>query len=91
MTGDDDAIRRKRLLFRSRHRGTREADLLYGAFADRYLASFSPAQVDAWERLLDQDDPDLWDWLVGAAVPPPALDTDVFAMLKQFRRKPGSP
>ncbi|HLY58596.1 MAG TPA: succinate dehydrogenase assembly factor 2 [Stellaceae bacterium] len=86
-----DAIRRKRLLFRSRHRGTREADLLYGAFADRYLAAFSPAQVDAWERLLDQDDPDLWDWLVGAALPPPELDTDVFAMLRQFRRTPGSP
>ena len=31
-------MRRKRLLFRSWHRGTREADLLLGPFAERHLA-----------------------------------------------------
>ena len=33
-------IRRKRLLFRSWHRGTREADLILGSFAEAYLAGF---------------------------------------------------
>jgi antitoxin CptB len=80
-----DPFRLKRLRFRSWHRGTREADLVLGSFADRHLAGFSPAQLDAYERLLEQEDPDLWDWLVGAAVPPAEFDTDVMALLKNFR------
>ena len=42
---DSDDIRRKRLLFRSWHRGTKEADLLLGSFAERHLAAFTPEQV----------------------------------------------
>src|SRR5689334_16095654 len=42
-------IRRKRLLFRSWHRGTKEADLLLGSFAERHLAAFTPEQVDRYE------------------------------------------
>jgi len=80
-----DEIRLKRLLFRSRHRGTKESDLVFGAFANRYLETFSPGQLDAYERLLEQEDADLWDWLVGAAAPPPEHDTDVLGLLRQFR------
>ena len=32
--------RRKRLLFRSWHRGMREADLILGSFAEQHLAGF---------------------------------------------------
>src|SRR5215469_2515586 len=51
--------RRKRLLFRSWHRGTREADLLLGSFAERHLAGFTPEQVDRYEVLLGAEDADL--------------------------------
>ena len=40
MTGADDT-RRKRLLFRSWHRGTKETDLLLGSFAEQHLAGFT--------------------------------------------------
>ena len=45
--------RRRRLLFRSWHRGTREADLIMGRFADAYIAELSGPELDQYEHLLD--------------------------------------
>jgi antitoxin CptB len=82
---DMSDIRRKRLLFRSWHRGTKETDLLLGSFAERHLAAFSQAQLDRYEALLDSDDGDLFDWITGRAVPSPHHDCDVMHMLRDFR------
>ncbi len=78
-------IRRKRLLFRSWHRGTREADLLFGSFADRHLAGFGADQLDIYERLIEESDPDLWDWIIGAAEPPQEHSTEIMSLLRNFR------
>jgi len=80
--------RRKRLLFRSWHRGTREADLVLGSFADRHLAGFDAAQLDRYEALLAVADPDLFDWIAGRAAPPPAHDHDVTRLLIAFQYTP---
>jgi len=80
-----DDERRKRLLFRSWHRGTKEADLLLGSFAEANLASFSPAELLSYEELLEQEDPDLWDWMIGHSEPPAALDTPIMRALRAFR------
>ena len=68
-------IRRKRLSFRSWHRGTREADLILGRFADAHLAGFDEAQLDRYEALLDCPDPDIFDWVSGRAPPTPGSTT----------------
>jgi antitoxin CptB len=81
MTLDDIAIRRKRLLYRSWHRGTREMDLILGRFADSYLGGFSPAELDQYEEILTQSDPDLYDWITGRAPPPINVRTPVFERL----------
>ena len=52
--------RRKRLLFRCWHRGTREMDLLLGRFADANIATLSDAEIDDLERLIELPDPDLY-------------------------------
>ncbi|HWD56643.1 MAG TPA: succinate dehydrogenase assembly factor 2 [Stellaceae bacterium] len=82
--------RRKRLLFRSWHRGTREADLILGSFADEHLAAFDAAQLDCYEALLAMPDPDIFDWLMGRAAPPPEHENDVTRMLLEFRYTPRS-
>lgn len=87
---DELETRRKRLLFRSWHRGTKETDLLLGSFAERHLADFTPEQLDRYEALLEHDDADLYDWLVGRLPPPEGLDTDVFRLLLAFRYTPRS-
>ena len=83
MNGEPDIdARRKRLRFRCWRRGSREADLLLGRFADSHLDRLSDAQIARLERLLECDDPDIWDWAVRGAPPPPRHDTDVLAMLR---------
>lgn len=78
----DLAARRKRLRFRCWHRGSREADLLLGPFADMHIDGFDAARLDRLERLLACDDPDIWDWAVRGAAPPAGFDTDVLALLR---------
>ncbi|MBV8889645.1 MAG: succinate dehydrogenase assembly factor 2 [Alphaproteobacteria bacterium] len=82
-------FRRKRLSFRSWHRGTREADLLLGSFADAHLAGFTSEQLDRYETLLECPDADLYDWIAGRASPPSAYDNDVTRLLLSFRYRPG--
>ncbi len=81
-------IRRKRLLFRSWHRGTREIDLILGRFADAHLADFDERQLDRFEALLECEDADLFDWVSRRIVPPPAYDHDVMRLLLAFRSAP---
>ena len=81
-------IRRKRLLFRSWHRGTREADLILGSFAESYLAGFDDPQLDRFEALLEVPDAELFDWINRRASPPPEHDTDVTRLLLAFRYTP---
>jgi len=57
--------RRRRLLFRARHRGTHETDLLVGGFVSAEIASMDAAGLDALEALLELPDVDLFDWLTG--------------------------
>jgi antitoxin CptB len=80
----DLAITRRRLQFRAWHRGTREADLLLGPFADAYLPACTPEQVEAFARLLEVEDPDLWDWVTGQKPPEAAHDGPVLATLMKF-------
>lgn len=85
--GDDEtlAARRKRLRFRSWHRGTREMDLILGRFADAHVDAMSPDQLDRYAALLENSDPDIYDWLTDRAEPPPAADSDVLRLLRRFK------
>ena len=81
-------IRRKRLLFRSWHRGTRETDLILGRFAEAHLAEFDAGQLERYEALLECSDADLFDWVSGRVSPPAAQDHDVMRLLLAFRAGP---
>ncbi len=64
-----DNTRLKRLTYRSWHRGCKETDLILGRFADSRLPSLAPLQLDIYERLLDENDADIWAWLTGKTAP----------------------
>lgn len=76
--------RRRRLLFRSWHRGIREADLIMGRFADAYIADLSDTELDQYERLMDAQEHDLVAWLTGQAEVPSEEDTPLFRRLLEF-------
>lgn len=78
-------IRRKRLLFRSRQRGMLETSLLLRAFAERHLDGFDAEQLDRFEILLEANDNDLLDWIVGKKVAPTTVDPHLLAMIKHIR------
>lgn len=82
---EESDIRRKRLLYQSGHRGTKESDLLLGAFAAAHLGAFGPAQLDRYEAMLNENDKDLFDWISGRAAPPAEKMSDVLALLLAFR------
>lgn len=72
MTPDSsEAARRKRLNWRVR-RGTKELDILFGTWLDERYDAADAAQQAAFDALLDQQDPDLWDWVMGYARTPRA-------------------
>jgi antitoxin CptB len=79
-----DEVLRRRLRFRSWHRGTREADLLLGRFADAHLPHFDAAALQAYAALLEENDPDIYDWLIGRLPTPSAQDGVVMATLKAY-------
>jgi antitoxin CptB len=80
--GLDD--RRKRLLFRCWHRGTREMDLILGRFADTEIAGLSEAELAQFEYLMDVPDPDLYAALTGKMPPAPDYANALFDRIKSF-------
>lgn len=81
-------IRRKRLTYRARHRGTKELDLLIGSFADAHLASFDSGQLERFENLLSLPEPQLYNWMLGEETPPEALCDDVLTLFLAFKYSP---
>ena len=76
--------RLKKISYRAWHRGFREADLILGPFAEQRLAALSPAELDAFEVLLDQPDHDLYGWIIGRSPAPPAFEGAVLEALRAF-------
>jgi antitoxin CptB len=58
-------LRRKVLLWRATHRGTKEMDVLLGGFARDNIDSMQPSELDELERLIDVPDPELMSWIMG--------------------------
>jgi len=75
-------VRRKRLLWRARHRGMKEMDLMLGKYAERELDNMSVEQLAEFETLLEVSDAFLLDWLTGKSPTPADVETIMFAEIK---------
>lgn len=84
VTEDNISIKRKQLVFRSWHRGTREVDLLLGRFADAHVAGFDAEQLAQYDRFLNNSDPDIFNWVSGQEPLPPAEDSAAVRLLMAF-------
>ena len=81
--GLDD--RRKRLLFRCWHRGTREMDLILGRFADAEIADLTDDEQGQLEHLIEVPDPDLYAALTGDKPLTDEYASALFDRIKAFR------
>ena len=57
--------RLKRLAMRSMRRGIKEMDIILSRYAEAKLEAMSDAQLDAYDRLLSENDQDLYQWVSG--------------------------
>jgi antitoxin CptB len=83
-TSADLDPRRRKVLFRSWHRGMREMDLIMGQFADAQIDQLTDAELDVYEHLIEAPDRDILMWLTGEAPTPTNYDTPVFRRIKAF-------
>ena len=82
---DGNEVRRKRLLYQSTHRGTKEADLILGGFARSQLGLMSADELTQFEALQAESDPDLMAW-IGSETPPERLRYNtVLFLIFQFK------
>ena len=68
--GEDRATRVKRLHMRSMRRGTKEMDLILMRFAAARLEDMDAAGLEHYDRFLEENDQDLYQWVSGQ-VPAP--------------------
>ena len=73
--------KRKRLIFRSWHRGTKEMDLFMGTFADRNVPDFTEDELAQYDEMLNCSDPDLYNWVSGRETVPA---NQMSAVLEKF-------
>ncbi|ANT59789.1 hypothetical protein AYJ57_05025 [Salipiger sp. CCB-MM3] len=72
-TGETHEHRLKRLRMRSMRRGTKEMDILLVRYCDAKLDQMNAAELDAFEALLEEYDPDLYQWISGQRPAPEEL------------------
>lgn len=73
-------------MYRATHRGTKEADRLMGGFAGEYLAELSEDELTEFERVLDESDVDLMNWLTGKEDVPSDRQGAIMDRLLSFTR-----
>jgi len=78
--------RRRRLLFRSWHRGIREMDLILGRFAEAVVSELSDAELAEFERLMELPDQQLLAWITGQQPVPAEHDTALLKRVRDFHR-----
>jgi len=81
---------RKRLLYRSKQRGWLEVDLLLGTWAERHLAALPEAALRDYERILNRETLDVYNFITGKEPAPAELEGPVLASIKRFVAEGGS-
>lgn len=82
---NDQDIRRRRILYRAAHRGTKEMDWLLGRFAEAEVVGMNEKELEAFEQFLALPDPEIHAWLMTPGVAQPnGFAGELVIRLKQF-------
>ncbi|MGL9732176.1 MAG: succinate dehydrogenase assembly factor 2 [Wolbachia sp.] len=80
----DTSLLRKKLMYRSWHRGCKETDMLLGYFALKYLNKFSLNELIEYEKIVDLDDYELYCYITRKANLPSNLDIKIMDLITCF-------
>ena len=78
-------ILKKKILYRSYHRGTKEMDLLLGKFVNKYINLFNDIELKELESLLKKDDDILYNLYFKKKDKIEDLEGEVIKKFKNFK------
>ena len=58
---------------------------MLGPFADEHVEGLGDSELDAFERLLDEADHDIYAWVTEQSPAPAAFDNALLAQIRAFR------
>ena len=76
---------KKKIIYRSNYRGTKEMDKLLGAFTKTYIDELSENDLLKLENLLDVDDTNLYNFLNGLGTDVVIEKNNVSDLFKNFK------
>ena len=76
---------KKKILYRSEHRGTKEMDLLLGNFVKRYVNFLNERELYELESLLNIDDEVLYKWYLNNERTTLIPENSITKKLKEFK------
>jgi len=72
---------KKKIIFKASHRGSKEMDILLGNFIKKYIELFNENELGLFSAILDCDDDDIYQWILGKKEIPSQHSNRVFALL----------
>ena len=76
---------KKKIIYRSNYRGTKEMDKLLGAFTKKYINQLNQDELIDLEKLLDIDDTSLYNFFNGIDNEIKFDETNVLKLFKNFK------
>ena len=76
---------KKKIIYRSNYRGTKEMDKLLGAFTNKYIDKLNIDNLHYLEKLLDLDDNNLYNFYNGLSTDLKIEDNYVNLLFKNFK------
>ena len=76
---------KKKIIYRSNYRGTKEMDKLLGAFTNKYINKLNIDNLHYLEKLLDLDDNNLYNFYNGLSTDLKIEDNYVNLLFKNFK------
>ncbi len=83
MNNDIDNLK-KRLIYRSQYRGTKEMDKLIGTFVQQNINNFSNTQLKELEKFLENDDDTLYKFYNDQLNESDLIKSEIFELFKNF-------
>lgn len=60
-------------------------DLLLGSFAKKHVPGMSVEELDTFDAILEENDPDLYNWVTGKEPEPDTVKSEIFDRLKNHK------
>ena len=72
---------KKKIIYKASHRGSKEMDILLGNFINKYIELFNENELNIFDSILDYDDDDIYQWMIGKKDVPTRYENRVFSLL----------